>query len=89
MKKAGVVVLYNPNIEDVKKDFAEAFKGIKQLPLSCRFGVYTAYIYYLKLLEKIERTNAHKIMESRIRVGDGEKLTLLAKSYVKYKLNAI
>ena len=76
-------------IEDVKKDFAEAFKGIKQLPLSCRFGVYTAYIYYLKLLEKIERTNAHKIMESRIRVGDGEKLTLLAKSYVKYKLNAI
>ena len=58
-------------IEDVKKDFAEAFKGIKQLPLSCRFGVYTAYIYYLKLLEKIERTNAHKIMESRIRVGDG------------------
>ncbi|NQW42668.1 MAG: phytoene/squalene synthase family protein [Bacteroidetes bacterium] len=76
-------------IEDVKKDFAEAFKGIKQLPVSCRFGVYTAYIYYLKLLEKIERTNAHKIMESRIRVGDGEKLTLLAKSYVKYKLNAI
>jgi len=76
-------------IEDVKKDFAEAFKGIKQLPVSCRFGVYTAYIYYLKLLEKIERTNAHKIMESRIRVGDGEKLTLLAKSYVKYKFNAI
>jgi asparagine synthetase B (glutamine-hydrolysing) len=28
-------------------------------------GVYTAYIYYLKLLEKIERTTAVDILESR------------------------
>ncbi len=76
-------------IFDVKRDFHEAFLGIKELPMSCRFGVYTAYIYYLKLLEKIESTHAHKIMNSRIRVGDTQKMALLAKSYFKFKLNAI
>ena len=41
-------------VHDVKKDFDHAFIGIKMLPIGCRLGVYTAYIYYLKLLEKIE-----------------------------------
>lgn len=76
-------------IQDVKQDFREAYSGIRQLPMSCRFGVYTAYIYYLKLLEKIERTHAHKILESRVRVGDTQKLALLAKSYFKFKLDTI
>lgn len=76
-------------IADVKKDFQHAYKGIKQLPMSCRFGVYTAYIYYLKLMEKIERTHANEIINSRIRVGDTQKMALLAKSYFKYKLNVI
>ncbi len=76
-------------IFDVKKDFHEAYMGIQQLPMSCRFGVYTAYIYYLKLMEKIERTHANKILNSRIRVGDTQKMALLAKSYFKFKLNAI
>lgn len=76
-------------IDDVRNDFTQAYKGIQQLPLSCRFGVYTAYIYYLKLLEKIERTHAHKILENRIRVGDTEKMALLAKSYFKFKFNAL
>jgi phytoene/squalene synthetase len=41
-------------IQEVKKDFEQAYKGIVRLPMGCRLGVYTAYIYYLKLLEKIE-----------------------------------
>jgi phytoene synthase len=40
-------------IEDVKKDFDHAYKGIVKLPLGARLGVYTAYIYYLKLLQKL------------------------------------
>lgn len=72
-------------IEDVKLDFEKALIGIKQLPLGCRLGVYTAYIYYLKLLEKIERTTATEIMNKRIRIRNSQKIVLLAESYVREK----
>ena len=39
-------------IDDVKSDFKAAYEGIKQLPMSCRFGVYTSY-----LLPEITRKN--------------------------------
>jgi 15-cis-phytoene synthase len=76
-------------INDVRNDFKEAYKGIVKLPMSCRFGVYTSYIYYLKLLDKIERKNASDILEQRIRVANSEKMALLAKSFFKFKLNAL
>jgi len=73
-------------IHDVKKDFDHAFIGIKKLPIGCRLGVYTAYIYYLKLLDKIERTTANEILQSRIRIPNSQKVVLLAKSYVQERL---
>ena len=73
-------------IQDVKNDFAHAYHGIVQLPVGCRLGVYTAYIYYLKLLEKIERTTAVDILESRVRIPNTQKIALLAQSFVKEKL---
>jgi len=73
-------------IQDVKNDFAHAYQGIVQLPVGCRLGVYTAYIYYLKLLEKIERTTAVDILESRVRIPNTQKIALLAQSFVKEKL---
>lgn len=73
-------------IQEVKKDFDHAFIGIKKLPLGCRLGVFTAYIYYLKLLEKIERTTANEILQSRIRIPNSQKIVLLAKSYFQEKL---
>jgi phytoene synthase len=73
-------------IQDVKKDFSHAYKGIVQLPVGCRLGVYTAYIYYLKLLEKIERTTALEIKQSRIRIPNTQKIYLLAESYLKEKM---
>jgi hypothetical protein len=76
-------------IEDVKKDFNEAYEGIKRLPMSCRFGVYTSYRYYLRLLEKIERVNAKEILENRIRVANAEKMAVLAKSFFRFKFNAL
>jgi phytoene/squalene synthetase len=72
-------------IQDVKQDFAHAYQGIVQLPVACRLGVYTAYIYYLKLLEKIERTTAVDILESRVRIPNSQKIALLAKSFVREK----
>lgn len=76
-------------IADVRNDFKEAYVGIKQLPVSCKFGVYTSYIYYLKLLEKIERKNAREILDKRIRVANPEKMALLAKSFFKFKFNVL
>jgi phytoene/squalene synthetase len=67
-------------IQEVKRDFEHAYKGIVALPVGCRLGVYTAYVYYLKLLEKIERTTAQQILESRIRIPNSQKMVLLAKS---------
>ena len=73
-------------IEDVKKDFEHAYMGILKLPIGSRLGVYTAYIYYLKLLQKIERTTASEIMNQRIRIPNSQKIVLLAQSYVREKL---
>lgn len=76
-------------IDDVRNDFDRAYEGIKRLPLSCRFGVYTSYKYYLRLLEKIERIHAREILEKRIRVANPEKMAVLAKSFFRYKFNAL
>jgi 15-cis-phytoene synthase len=69
-------------IKDIKVDFEHALIGINLLPKGCRTGVHTAYTYYLKLLQKIERTQAPKVMETRIRIPNYTKMLLLAKSYV-------
>lgn len=76
-------------VEEIEKDFQEAFKGIVRLPKSSKFGVYTAFMYYKKLLNKLKKTEAHEIMESRIRVNNYTKMGLLAKSYFNIKMNLI
>jgi 15-cis-phytoene synthase len=77
-------------IEDnISSDFSEGFKGIRQLPRSSRLGVYVAYVYYLALFKKIRNTPSHLVMESRIRIRNRQKATLLAYSIVKHQLNRI
>jgi len=63
--------------------------GSKQLPMEAKFGVYTAYIYYKKLLRKLNRTDASEIIEKRIRISNPMKMFLLTKSFVNYKLNLL
>ena len=79
----------NKIIDEIEEDFSEAFKGIKMLPLEAKFGVYTAYIYYRRLLKKLKRTPSEKIMNTRIRISNPIKISLLAKSFVVYKLNLL
>ena len=76
-------------IEEINKDFEEAYKGIVQLPLEAKFGVYTAYIYYKNLLRKLKATKADEIREKRIRISNPMKMVLLSKSFVHYKLNLL
>jgi 15-cis-phytoene synthase len=68
---------------DIQADFDAALRGIKNLPDGSREGVYLAYVYYLKLFNKIKKTAASQIKETRIRVPDNVKLTLLCKTYIK------
>lgn len=76
-------------ISDIEEDFRKGLIGIKQLPLEARFGVFMAYRYYNKLLEKLKKTPALEIKSARIRVANYKKIELLTRSYVKYQLNLL
>lgn len=74
-------------IKDIESDFKKGLAGIKNLPLEAKFGVFMAYRYYNKLLEKLKSTPAMEIKSTRIRVPNYKKVELLTRSYVKYQLN--
>jgi len=76
-------------VNEIEEDFRVALQGIKKLPLEAKFGVYTAYVYYKKLLRKLEKTPSHKIGTERIRVSNYTKGLLFANSFVSYKLNLV
>jgi len=76
-------------INEIQADFDEGFKGIQKLPIEAKFGVYTAYVYYKKLLTKLKKTPSAAIKNTRIRVPDYEKMGLLAKCYLNYRLKTI
>ena len=76
-------------IKEIEADFEAGFQGIKKLPIEAKFGVYTAYIYYKKLLSKLKKTPSFEIKTSRIRVSDYQKVGLLARCYFNYRLNLI
>lgn len=75
--------------KDIKVDFDDALEGIKLLPQGSKLGVYIAYIYYLKLFEKIRATSAQTIANKRIRIPDTQKIFLMAQALIKDKLNFV
>jgi phytoene/squalene synthetase len=79
----------NSIIKEIDADFKAGYEGIKNLPVEAKFGVYTAYIYYKKLLSKLSKTPSIEIKNTRIRVANYQKISLLAKCYVNYRLNII
>lgn len=76
-------------IEDIEKDFQEALQGILKLPIEGRLGVYVAYKYYLGLLQKIKKQNSEAILAERIRISNSRKVFILAKSYVRHRMNML
>jgi phytoene/squalene synthetase len=76
-------------IKEIEADFEAGYQGIVNLPLEAKFGVYTAYIYYKKLLSKLKKTPSTEIKNTRIRVPDYQKYGLFAKCYFSYKFNII
>ena len=76
-------------INEIEEDFRIAYQGIVKLPIEAKFGVYTAFIYYKKLLKKLKNTPSNQIGNSRIRVSNYTKAGLLAQSFVTYKLKLV
>ena len=74
-------------IQDIENDFLNGIKGIRELPIEAKFGVFMAYRYYHQLLKKLKKTPALEIKSTRIRVPNYKKFELLTRSYVKYQLN--
>lgn len=76
-------------VNEIEEDFKIAYQGIVKLPIEAQFGVYTAFIYYKKLLTKLKNTPYYEIGNSRIRVSNYTKAGLLAQSFVTYKLKLV
>lgn len=76
-------------LKDIENDFSEAYKGIVQLPLESRLGVFVAYKYYSKLLNKLKKADTSSIMNSRIRISNPLKFLILTKAYIRFKFNII
>jgi 15-cis-phytoene synthase len=76
-------------IAEIEDDFQAGFQGIQNLPMDAKLGVYTAYVYYKKLLSRLKSTPSAEIKNTRIRVPNYQKYGLFAKCYFSYKLNFI
>ncbi len=76
-------------IKEIEDDFRNGLAGIFQLPDDAKFGVYTAYKYYLRLLKKLKRTPSTQIKSKRIRVPNYQKVDVLARSFIRYQFNVL
>ena len=76
-------------IAEIEADFHKGLSGIFKLPDAAKFGVYTAYKYYLRLLKKLKRVPSIDIKNKRIRVANIQKVDVLARSYVRYRFNIL
>ena len=76
-------------IDEIEADFNLGFEGIRNLPATVRLGVYTAYRYYKRLLDRLKSTPPLEIKNSRIRVPNYEKIGLIAQSYFDIKFQRV
>lgn len=75
--------------QGIEEDFRASLEGLRRLPLKARFGVYTAYRYYYTLFRKIRKMQPRKVLEQRVRVSDPQKLLIVLRSRMHYRLNLI
>ncbi|MFV0249204.1 MAG: phytoene/squalene synthase family protein [Tenacibaculum sp.] len=77
-------------IKEIEDDFNYAYKhGVLKLPVEAKLGVYIAYKYYRKLLNKLKSVPSSQIMDTRIRISNILKISLLMRGYARYKLNLL
>ncbi len=67
-------------IKDIDVNFCNALQGIKLLDKKSKRGVFLAYTYYLKLLQKIKYAPVQTIMKQRYRISNFYKAWLFLKA---------
>lgn len=72
--------------KEIQMEFNEALSGIKRLPAGVKLGVYSAYLYYLGLFNKIKKSEIEVLLSKRVRISNLSKLTLLIKSYFEVRI---
>lgn len=72
--------------KEVEKEFALALSGIKKLTPGVRMGVYSAYLYYIKLFEKIRSSQVGTLLKKRVRVSNVNKFALFLQSMIEVKV---
>lgn len=71
---------------EVEREFALALSGIKKLTPGVRMGVYSAYLYYVKLFEKIRCSQVSTLLNKRVRVSNINKFALFMQSMIEVKV---
>jgi 15-cis-phytoene synthase len=74
---------------EIAADFAHAYEGIQQLPVTARFGVYVAYKYYHCLFKKIKSHPPDYILQNRVRIPNYSKAFILSKAMLYNRLNLL
>jgi phytoene/squalene synthetase len=74
---------------DIQAEFDLAYTGIVQLPKGVRFGVMSAYRYYLSLFQKIKNNPASTILNARVRIPNRQKILLLTETALKNSFNLL
>ncbi len=72
--------------EDIIAEFDSALKGIKKLPAGVKLGVYSAYLYYLGLFNKIRKSDIDILLRKRVRISNFSKIMLLLKSWFEVRI---
>ncbi len=72
-------------VADINADLEISAKSLPLLPRSARPAVTAAQLLFTELNHKIGNTDAKKLIETRISVGNFKKLWLLAKSFLGAK----
>lgn len=72
---------------EISEDFTEALEGIRRLKGRVRLGVWVAYVYYVRLLNKIRCITSQELMDKRIRVSNPAKVMLLFWTTVRFYLH--
>lgn len=70
----------NNIVADIEKDFVQADKAIKLLPVSAQKAVRASYYYYSGLLDMLRQATVSDIKTARIRIPNNKKLALLLRA---------
>ena len=68
---------------EIKKEFAAALVGISRLPPATKFAIYSTYLYYKALFDKLRCLSIEVLLLRRVRVSNIQKTFLLGLAFIE------